>query len=134
MLINEFPDVVAFTESWLDQSTPDSLLVDNNAYSVFRKDRFNEPYGGVCLLLKNATIKAVRVDVADNFNDIDVLCVDILDMFIPMRIIVGYRSPSSDTAEDAIRNTKHFIDCLSCLCDVDASVVIIGDFNFPSID
>ena len=82
MLINEFPDVVAFTESWLDQSTPDSLLVDNNAYSVFRKDRFNEPYGGVCLLLNNATIKAVRVDIADNFNDIDILSVDVLKLLL----------------------------------------------------
>jgi len=29
---------------------------------------------------------------------------------------------------------NHFIGCLRSLCIVDASIVLVGDFNFPNID
>jgi len=51
-----------------------------------------------------------------------------------MRVIVGYRPPSSDTVSDAIQSTNHFTECLRSLCNVDASIVLVGDFNFPNID
>ena len=51
-----------------------------------------------------------------------------------MRVIVGYRPPSFDAASDAIQNTNHVIACLQSLCNVDASIVLVGDFNFPNID
>ena len=53
---------------------------------------------------------------------------------IPVRVIVGYRPPSFDAASDAIQNTNHVIACLQSLCNVDASIVLVGDFNFPNID
>jgi len=46
---------------------------------------------------------------------------------------VGYRPQSSDTASDAIQSTNHFIECLRSLCTVNASIVLVGDFNFPNI-
>jgi len=50
------------------------------------------------------------------------------------RIIAGYRPPSSDTSEESVQYIKHFIDCLTSLCNIDSSIVIIGDLIFPSID
>jgi len=134
MLIDESPDIVCISETWLESSLPDSLLVSELPYTVFRKDRYNSPFGGACLILNNSTVKAVQVDIADNFKDVDVVCVDIIDTYLPIRLIAGYRSPSSDTAVDAVKSTKHFIDCLMSVCDVDTSIVVVGDFNFPSIN
>jgi len=51
-----------------------------------------------------------------------------------VRVIVDYRPPSSHTTSDAIQSTNHFIECLRSLCNVDASNVLVGDFNFPNID
>jgi len=51
-----------------------------------------------------------------------------------VRVIAGYRPLSSDTASDAIQSTHHFIECLRSLCNVDASIVLVGNFNFPNID
>lgn len=126
--------MICIVESWLSASTPNSLLVDDTNYSVFRKDRPSSPHGGACLLVNNATIKATPVDIDDKYLDTDVLCVDIINLYAPIRIIVGYRSPSSDTDADAINHTKHFIECLMSLCEVDMSIVIIGDLNFPTIN
>jgi len=53
---------------------------------------------------------------------------------LPVRVIVGYRPPSSNTASDAIQSTNRFIECLRSLCNVDASIVLVGDFNFPNIN
>ena len=44
------------------------------------------------------------------------------------------RPPSSDTDIDAVAAVKDLINCLNKLCDVDCTVVIVGDFNFPNID
>lgn len=132
--MSELPDIVCTTESWLKSHTPDSVILSDNAYSIFRKDRTDSQGGGVCLIVKNESAKVVRVDIANNFQDTDILCIDIVSSYSQIRLIAGYRPPSSDTADDAIQFTKHFIDCLMSLCDVDSSIIIMGDFNFPNID
>ena len=33
------PDVISITETWLNASISDNLLINNYSYSVFRKDR-----------------------------------------------------------------------------------------------
>lgn len=42
------PDCVAITETWLNDVTPSSLIVDTYRYSVFRKDRCSRGGGCVC--------------------------------------------------------------------------------------
>ena len=39
------PDVLIITESWLDSSIPDSLLVADYNYHIFRKDRLSRGDG-----------------------------------------------------------------------------------------
>ena len=135
MLRYDAVDIACITETWLQSSTPDSVIVANSTFSVFRKDRVDSPHGGVCIIVNNVSVKAVQVDIACEFNDLEIACIDIVSTQLPVRLIVGYRPPhSSDTAADDVKYTKHFVDCLMSLCNVDASIVIVGDFNFPSID
>jgi len=118
-------------------ATADSLLLANNAcnYTVFRKDRITDTHGGgVCLIVNHSAVKCVSVAIDSLFNDLDIICIDIVSTNNPVRLIAGYRPPSSDTAAEALTFTKNFINCLSMLCNVDSSIVLLGDFNFPSID
>jgi len=48
------PGVFIITESWLDSSIPDSLLVADYNYHIFRKD-LSSRGGGVCVFIKNIT-------------------------------------------------------------------------------
>jgi len=134
-LLSESIDILCITETWLKPYSPDSLIADNS-YSIFRHDRNDSLGGGVCLIARNAAVKTVRVDIAAQYADLDIVCVDIIvgAKSPPIRIIVGYRPPCSDTDVDAINSTKHMIDCLETLCEVDMSVVVVGDFNFPKLD
>ena len=50
-LESESPDVLILTESWLDTSIPDSLLVPSQSYHIFRRDRPSRG-GGVVLFVK----------------------------------------------------------------------------------
>jgi len=51
-LESESPDVLILTESWLDTSIPDSLLVPSQSYHIFRIDRSSRG-GGVVLFVKS---------------------------------------------------------------------------------
>ena len=101
-------------------------------FTIFRKDRLDIQGGGVCIIVRNATVKAVRVDIDAKYNELELVCIDMISSTLPTRIIAGYRPPSSDTAAESIQYTKHCIDCLISLCNVDSSIAFIGDLNFSS--
>ena len=87
----------------------------------------------MCLIINNKSVKAVKVDITPAFSDIDIVCVDIIGTLLPIRLILGYRPPASDTASESVAFIKHLINCLNSLCDVDASIAVVGDFNLPLI-
>jgi len=81
VLSEESPDhSVCLTESWLRPTTSNSLILSGNLcnYTIFRKDCIDMQGGGVCIVIKNATVKAVRIDIDINFNEFDLICIDIL--------------------------------------------------------
>ena len=64
MLYNDKPDILCITETWLQPALPNSLIVFDSNYSVFRTDRSSDRTGGgVCILTSNATIKATSVAI-----------------------------------------------------------------------
>lgn len=125
---------MCITETWLKPTISDSLLLPSSDYTVFRKDRADSLGGGVCVITNNTTVKAVQVVIPDIFVDLDIVCIDVVGTLVPARLILGYRPPANNAMSEAVSYTKHFINCLSHLAKVDASVAIIGDFNFPTID
>ena len=52
VLRDKCPDIVAFTETWLNHTIPDTVI-DMNCYSVLRKDRRNKMGGGVMLYIRD---------------------------------------------------------------------------------
>ena len=112
--------VVAFTETWLNNSINDEEI-EIDGYKIVRRDRLSGSGGGVCFYIRN--------DIS--FNIIDVLSAGDseslwINLLLPRSkpIIVGviYRPPKSN----------RFIEKLSDILDTlkkDDEIILLGDIN-----
>ena len=125
-------------ETWFNSSVTDSCIVSGLPFSIFRCDRKYSPGGGtgggVCILVKEATVAAIPVPVPPHCGLFDICAVDVINLANQVRFITVYRPPSSDTDPTSVNDMTVLIDCLQQLCDVDYTVVINGDFNLPNIN
>jgi hypothetical protein len=135
LLRNDKPDVLCITESWLQPCTPNSLVVDNCHYTLFRTDRL-AGYGGVCILTNDNCIKATLVQLPSNFSHLELCTIDILltDANVKLRLFVCYRPPSSNYDVCALQYVTDLCDCIDKLFPVNSPALICGDFNLPMID
>jgi hypothetical protein len=73
------PDIVGVTESWLNSTISDSVIISDTNFSIFRKDRIDTRVGGgVCILVNNATVKTVPVQIPPRFDSLELVAVDII--------------------------------------------------------
>lgn len=135
-------DIVCITESWLDSSTPNSVLLHDCDYSIFRKDRPSDKIGGgVCILTKNSTITAVHVPLPGLFNGLEIVCIDILSsasasstkLTLDFRLMLCYRPPSSNTATDSVQYASLMCQCIEAMYPPNSVLLLCGDFNLPKI-
>jgi hypothetical protein len=123
------PDIVAVTETWLDDSIADEAL-NMRGYTLHRTDR-NLNGGGVALYIRLSSHYTVsRYDVAGS-TFCDYVCVRIrLDSGPTFTVACIYRSTSStDANNDALHGLIESIDA-----DSGNEMLLTGDFNFPGID
>jgi hypothetical protein len=130
--------VICISETWLDLSDSDSFLVCGfPEYFPFRCDRImTDDYGrggGVACLVHNSLSPVLISSFSSTLLE---SC--IVDLNVPftssfpfrkIRIITVYRSPSSPTSS-LVSLLSHLVTHIS----IDFPCVILGDFNFPSID
>jgi hypothetical protein len=119
------PDIVIGTETWLSPTINDTEVAPKG-YKAYRKDRQEDPHGGVIIFTKtNIVCEEIQVDDQET-------------IFIKMRqqddtpLIVGaiYRPPSSSYEHlDSVCNTVHDI----ALKHKKATIWLGGDFNLPDI-
>ncbi len=132
LLSSDSYGIVAVTETWLDASFTDAMLVThpcNNGrypYSVIRKDR-NVNGGGVCILVHNDLV-TTSVQIAPQFRELELIAIDLSFGGVMQRFICVYY-PQRDV------NSAHSLaECLSGLCSVQFPVSACGDFNLPGIN
>ena len=123
LLVAEYLDVLAVTETFLGDEILDSELVGGD-YTIFRRDR-NRHGGGVMLYVKNSISAIRRTDLETNC---EVLWVELSTA--PSKMLLGtfYRPPSS---------THEYLTKLEMsLASIPESrtVVLCGDFNLPHLD
>ena len=125
------PDLVVFTESWLDENTPDSSL-KLPSYNVQRKDRVQGKGGGIlcyisdlytCISIDSLSVPSLS-NVASEF-----LCVFINELFLVLLVI--YHPFWNDVKADEL--------AISCILDVidfsfikfgpSCKFILCGDFN-----
>jgi hypothetical protein len=128
-------DVLCITESWLSPLTTNDVILGGCSYTLFRTDR-TAPHrgGGVCVLINNSSAKAVAIPIPSIFADLELCVIDIISTSSKFRLFVCYRPPSSDTDLAAVRYISDLCNCVNRLYPLNGTVIICGDFNFPSID
>lgn len=123
------PDVIAITETWAFPDILDAELSIPN-YKIFRQDRMDTHQGrggGVIMFVKDILGPTeVIVQAAEDFTN-SVFCEIVLDCNTSLLIACIYRSPNS-----TVENTNKLYSILRELSD--RHILILGDFNFPSID
>jgi exonuclease III len=133
-IYSERPDILCVTETWLNASVSDSLIVQDTGYGVCRQDRQHTEGGGVCILYNTNSVNAAPVPIPAKFLNCEIVALDIIGSDFNVRIITCYRPPSSDTDPHAVHSLGSHILCLEYLSNVESSIVICGDFNFPHIN
>jgi len=123
-------DMILLTETWLDSSIPDSLLISQSNFRCFRKDR-DRSGGGVCILVKPNVI-VIPVTIPNKYCTLEMLALDVVGCDVKYRIIVVYRPPYSDGHAQSIMTD--ILSCLQELTAVSYPTIIAGDFNLPNID
>ncbi len=130
--INEFatileihqPDVVLGTESWLDDSIPNSLVFPSG-YEIYRRDR--SLHGGGIFICVKSTLTSVFDSSCSNSELL--WCYVSLSNGRKLRFAVAYRPPD--------RSTQIFDDIISSVSNFNAdthperNIIIGGDLNLP---
>ncbi|CAD5222703.1 unnamed protein product [Bursaphelenchus xylophilus] len=121
-------DMIFVTETWLKESDEDDYILLNSDYTVHRADRKKKRGGGCAIFVKNG-IPVSNVRNVDNHYNLS--CFDLLspDNSIYLRVILVYRPPSLKAEYN-----RRMIARIYGLCFDSRRVVVLGDFNFPSID
>ena len=70
--------------------------------------------------------------VISDLPGVEIVCADIINSRSWTRIIVCYRSTS--LSKESLATNSGLINCLDRLCNVNYSVILLGDFNLPGID
>ena len=119
-------DVICLTETWLDHRTSDDLLALAE-YTLYRRDRGRDAYGGICVYVKNELYSRRR-------NDLEVADVECVWLEIHnhnRKVLIGtfYRPPNSTHATlNSIENS------IGLAFDTDTeNILITGDFNFDML-
>ena len=123
-------DVVALTETWLTNSVSDNEILDVG-YSIYRSDRSTgKRGGGVLLAVKNSIQSYRRQDLEPDYSEM--VTIEIVQDDGPKFIVsVVYRTPNSNF-QTFITVFKSFLAKSSELSTT--KLLILGDFNFPTID
>lgn len=131
LLNNYYYDFIFFTESWLTANIPNSLLVQDYNYNIFRKDRANSRIGGGIVIFVKKCFNSTNIAIDCSCLNSDILFFDVhFATTSKIRFGCVYNPPSS--ASDNIA-TK-----LLCKVIHDSQVfypyILVGDFNYPNID
>ena len=120
------PDIIAGTESWLNDSHYNNEIFDKDSYSIFRKDRKNRKGGGVFLAIKHY-LNPVGQPELDSESEIIWAKIDLPGL--KNVFICSFYKPKENDHEsiDALRNSLSKIPKTSYIW-------ALGDFNLPHID
>ncbi|XP_068692770.1 uncharacterized protein [Montipora foliosa] len=127
LLMDSF-DIVAMTETWLNDDFSDSEL-QLDGYNIFRSERANRRGGGVLLAINSRLSCNRRYDL--EIEGVEMLVCEIHTSGSRCLIFsVSYRPPNADEVFlDGFRTFLHKFNGIGI-----SDLIIAGDFNFPHID
>ena len=146
-LINKLPDLhyvlysdtefdcLLITESWLTDEITDGMLDPESKYHILRCDRKVGRGGGVCAFIRRS-FRIMPNNFVGFIDGFEILSFDLLDFYVPYRVFVVYRPPTSclHSANAAAEMMSQLIKCLDDNISHAGVTVICGDFNCPDIE
>ena len=127
LLLTDCVDIIALTETWLDDNFLDSEPHLND-YNIFRKDRSNRHGGGLLLAIKGQISCIQRRDLE---TESEMLALEIHpNPTCSILLVLFYKPPNAD--ESFLADFRYFLDKYSGTGLT--NLVVVGDFNFPNID
>jgi len=97
------------TETWLHTGIPSALLDPNSEYVCIRNDRAHTKGGGVCAFIRNC-FRVLPIIIADEYDDIEIICFDLVMRHDRVRFFVLYRPPNYD--QYAVGYSRKLVKCL----------------------
>ena len=131
VMLNEYKfDVIALTETWLQDNSHQQNYVQINGYNTVFKNRTSKKGGGVGFYIKETLNFKVRYDLSRDHNSLEVLFIEIRgrNKNTPTLICVAYQPSSNETDKlDWLEKFEHL------LADVyskwEGVMIITGDLN-----
>lgn len=121
-------NILVLTETWLNHDiTDDELLLHNQSYHIYRKDRTGKRGGGVLLGVR----KSLPSFIIDSNSSLEIVWVAVIINMTKVLIGACYRPPDASTS--FVNELRNSITTAVQLCPAD-SVNFLGDFNFPLIN
>lgn len=132
-VVSSNPDIVAFTETWLDFDTPDSSI-SLCGYNIARKDR--NKHGGGIIVYVSVSLKFEIMNFCDVITSYSCES-EILTLVFPTRkiiLIVIYHpfwkdALRNESAISCITDIIERIYTLPAFCPQSTKVIVCGDFN-----
>ena len=114
-------DLIGITETWLDDTVDNTMLLLPGYQPPLRRDR-NRQGGGVIVYLSSNLPAQRRLDLEP--IDQEIMCIEIQFKNNPVLLCVCYRPPSSDTALflEGIESIRDSVNNI-------ANMIFMGDFN-----
>lgn len=121
------PSFILIAETFLNNNIPDSLVNLPN-YTLYRRDRLDRVGGGVCIYVMNDIAASYNVSI-DPFTiaSQEIIIMDVSDA---LTLVCLYRPPSRTLLPDDIQVFDKLIE----LSNSRKNLIIVGDFNLPTID
>jgi Endonuclease-reverse transcriptase len=82
----------------------------------------------------NDKVSVATVTIPIAYSHVEIIAVDILNCPTKTRLFECYRPPSHDNDPDAKAYIADLCTCIKLLTPADATIVISGDFNSPTVD
>lgn len=126
--LKEF-DILAFSETWLNDSVSSEDLLLLSFHKPERKDRTFDSHGGVMLYVKSNLHYKRRYDL--ELNRVENIWIE-LRLENNKRVLIGlfYRAPNSNTLYN-----NDIEDSISLAVDTDINdIIVTGDFNYDAFN
>ncbi|MCG7883059.1 MAG: endonuclease/exonuclease/phosphatase family protein [Candidatus Thiodiazotropha endolucinida] len=121
-------DILAFTETWLSQTTNTDALLLQSYSTPERKDRLGDAHGGVIVYVKEGIRYKRRNDL--EIGGLECIWIEVANNKKKILFGLFYRAPNSDA--NCYSNIE---DSIALAIDTGiADIIITGDFNFNYLD
>ena len=121
------PDIIVATETWTRPSDTDGEIIPVSLYNIERRDRPNDPHGGVFIAAKKG-LDLIRGKTVPNCEIL--WCKININSSYKINVGAYYRPHSNDETSFEIM-TQTFQELQK---DTNQPIILAGDLNYPGVD